>query len=120
MIISLKFFGVLLGSALIYWAIPRQKYRNLFLSLISLAFITWFDKWAGVLIVTLTVFSYFFAVLIYSNKNKKLFHRIGIIGLLGVLIAFKYTDLLAETFNQFSTFINALPKFHIEKLLLPL
>lgn len=120
MIISLKFFSVLIGSALIYWAIPWQKYRNLFLSLVSLVFISWFDKWAGVLIITLTVFTFLFALLIDTRKNKKLFHRIGVIGLLTVLIIFKYTGLLAETFDQLSSFMHTLPEFKIDKILLPL
>lgn len=120
MIISLKFFGVLVGSALIYWLIPWQKYRNAFLSLVSLAFVSWFDKWAGVLILSLTIFTWFFGLLIDRKENKKFWHVLGIVGLLAVLIVFKYSGLMVETFNQLTSFITTLPEFHIDKILLPL
>lgn len=120
MIISLKFFGVLVGSALIYWLIPRQKYRNLFLSLVSFAYILWFDKSAAIVVVSLSVFTYLFGVLIDKKNNKRLFHRIGIIGLVAVLIGFKYTGLLAETYNELHSFIHSLPQFRIDKILLPI
>jgi alginate O-acetyltransferase complex protein AlgI len=120
MIISLKFFGVLIGSAFIYWLIPWQKWRNLFLSVVSLAFISWFDKGAGLLVITLTAFTYLFALLIDKKENKAFFHKLGIIGLLGVLVAFKYTGLLVNTFNHLHAFISLLPQFQIDKILLPL
>lgn len=120
MIISLKFFGLLIGSAIVYWLLPRQKIRNLFLSLVSIGYITWFDKWAGIMVIALTVFTYLFAQLIDKKQNKALIHKLGIIGLLGVLVFFKYTGLLVNTFNQLHAFIDALPQFHIDKILLPL
>jgi len=120
MIISFVFFGYLIITALIYWTIPKQTWRNLFLAIASLGFIAYHDKWAAVLVVILTVFTYFMANQIEKKENKKLYHRLGIVGLLLVLVGFKYIGLLANTFNTLAEFFSALPVFKIENLLLPL
>jgi D-alanyl-lipoteichoic acid acyltransferase DltB (MBOAT superfamily) len=120
MIISFYFFGILILSALIYWLLPRQKLRTVFLLLVSLGFVSLFDRLAALMIVLLTAFAYVFAILIEKQKNRKLFHRLGILGLLVVLGIFKYLGFFAETISSMAGFVANLPAFHFEDLLLPL
>lgn len=120
MIISFNFFCILILSALIYWVLPRQSFRTIFLIIASLGFILIYDKFAVLMIILLTAFTYAFASLIEKQKNKRLFHRLGIIGLLIVLGIFKYLGFFAETISNMAGFFANLPAFHFEKLLLPL
>lgn len=120
MIISFYFFGVLILSALIYWLLPGQKLRTIFLIIASLGFIGIYDKFAVLVIFLLTIYAYGFAYLIEKQKNKKLFHRFGIIGLVIVLSIFKYLEFFADMISNMTCFIAGLPVFHFEKLLLPL
>lgn len=120
MIISYKFFICLIASALIYWAIPKQKFRSIFLFFVSLIYIGLHDIYAVIIILCLTTFSYLFAYLISTKPNKSLYHKLSIIGILLVLIIFKYLGFLTNTLNQMAEFLRLLPQFHIESLLLPL
>ncbi len=120
MIISFSFFIILILSALIYWLLPKQHLRTVFLIISSLGFIASYDKFAFLALVFLTIYTYFFANLIGKQKNKRLFHRLGIIGLILVLGVFKYLGFFITTFANLASFIIDLPKFNIEKLLLPL
>ncbi len=120
MIISFKFLVFLIISASIYWIIPKQKIRILFLSAISLIYIGFHDKYAVVIILTLTTFSYIFAYFISVKPNKSLYHRLSIIGVVSVLMVFKYLGFLTNTLNELAEFFRFLPQFHIDNLLLPL
>jgi D-alanyl-lipoteichoic acid acyltransferase DltB (MBOAT superfamily) len=120
MIINFHFFVILVSSAIIYWLLPQQRLRTVFLIVASLGFISIYDKYAVLMIVLLTAFVYLFAILIEKHKNKKLFHRLGIIGLLIVLGIFKYIGFFSEIMSSLSRFITDLPEFHIENLFLPL
>lgn len=120
MIISQIFFSTLFLSLLIYWMTPAQRWRNISIALISLAYIAWYDPFAAILVVILTAFSYLMAWLMENKSGKKLYHRIGVTGLLLVLIAFKYLGLLTGTLNDLVEFLGALPVFQIDKILLPL
>jgi len=120
MIISFQFFGILILSAFIYWLLPRQDLRTIFLIIASLGFIGIYDKFAVLVIILLTIYAYGFAYLIEKQNNKKLFHRLSIIGLVFVLGIFKYLGFLANTISSMTSFIAGLPVFHFEKLLLPL
>jgi alginate O-acetyltransferase complex protein AlgI len=120
MIFNIKFFLLLIVSSIIYWIIPKQNIRNLLLTLASLGFIYYLDRYAILVVILLTIYTYIFGFLIESNINKKLFHKIGIIGLIIVLVIFKYLGLLTNTLNGFFEFFGQLPVFNIEKILLPL
>lgn len=120
MIISLPFFGILLLSATIYWLLPRQLYRIGLLIAASLGFIGIYDKFAVIVILVLTIYTFTFAALIEGGKNKKLFHRLGIVGLVIVLTGFKYLGFLATTLSNLAAFVVDLPKFNIDSILLPL
>jgi alginate O-acetyltransferase complex protein AlgI len=80
-------------------------------------FIGYFDIGAALLVIVLTLYSYLFANLITSKKNKSFYHKSGIIGLLLVLVIFKYLGLLSNTINSLSSFIGLLPKIETIKIL---
>lgn len=120
MIVSVRFFAFLILVAVLYWIIPKQTIRNYFLSIASLLYIAFFDRWAVLMILILTLYSYFFASLISTKKQKKILHKISITGLILILIVFKYMGFLSNIMNQLSDFFSFLPEFHIEELLLPL
>ena len=117
--IGLAFFGFLVGSASIYWLIPRQQIRTVFLSAVSLVFISLNDRWATVVVVALSVYAYGMGKVI-GRTQKPVYHRLGVVGLVLVLVVFKYLGLLEETFNGLSRCIQSLPTFHIDYLILPL
>ena len=118
--ISLPYFGILVFAAIIYWLLPKQNWRNLFLSIVSLFFIASLDKWAAIIVIILTTFTYLFGWIISSFSPKKTFHLIGIVCLLLILVVFKYMGLFVNTWNSLNDFFKLLPVFNFEKLLLPL
>jgi alginate O-acetyltransferase complex protein AlgI len=120
MIISFLFFIILIASAVLYWSIPYSKLRSFVLPVASLLFIFLQSETAFLIVVVLTLYTYLFAILIEKYKSKKLFHRIGVMGILGLLIIFKYSGLLVETINDINRFINLFPRINIELALLPL
>lgn len=120
MIVSLNFFIILTLSVLIYWIIPIQKYRIIFLSISSLLFISIYDINAAITIVVLSLFSYSIASLIQSDKHNFFYHKLGVIGLIAILIICKYLGLLTETLNSLREFILFFPLIRIKYILLPL
>ncbi len=119
MIISPQFFAFLVLVALVYRLLPWKQVRLAFLSLASLLFIAYLDRSAAIVTVALTIWTYLFGVLLDRYK-KRVFLMIGILGILGSLIAFKYLGLLSGTLSYLARFIDGLPDFRIENLLLPL
>lgn len=118
--ISLKYFSILIVSLIAYWLIPRQRLRNILLIVSSLYFIYSLDKWSVIVVVSLSLISYCFGLLIYKYKKKAWIHALGVTLVLAVLIVFKYLGFLAGVFNSITAFLNVLPAFEIKHLLLPL
>ena len=116
--ITIQFFGFLLVGMIVYWVIPKQYYRNIWLSLSSLIYLYLLDKNALVIAVALSIFSYIMASGIEkSQKGKAVWHKSGVIVIILVLVYFMYLGF----FNTiFSTLITDFPKFPVDKLLLPL
>ncbi len=119
MIISPLFFAYLVLVALVYRQLPWKQIRVLFLSIASLAFIAHLDRSAAIVTLGLTVWTYLFAYLLEHYK-KRIFLVVGILGILGSLIVFKYLGLLSGTLSYLTRFVEGLPDFRIENLLLPL
>jgi alginate O-acetyltransferase complex protein AlgI len=117
--VSLKFFGFLAGAFLIHWFIPNQRARSWFLSGVSLAFIFVHDRAAAVIVVALSLYATAMGALI-AKTGRAIVHRTGVIGVLLVLIVFKYLGLLEGTINSLAQFVGILPVFDINKLILPL
>lgn len=118
--ITLRFFGILILSFILYWVVPKQRIRNWVLILGSITFLYMTDKWSVVVVLGLTVFSYLFGNLIYGQKKQGLFHFLGVSGVLAVLVVFKYLGFLTGITNSLFSFIEGLPSFEIAKLIMPL
>lgn len=120
MIFGLNFFGLLVLTATIYWLVPKQIIRNIVLIVSSFIFIGLNDFNALIVVICLTVYTYLFGFLIETKSNKALYHKAGIIGLIVVLVIFKYLGLLSNTINQFTNCISGFPKISVIQLFLPL
>jgi D-alanyl-lipoteichoic acid acyltransferase DltB (MBOAT superfamily) len=86
----------------------------------SMVFLYQYDHYSPIVILTTSVFSYVFAALIEKGKNKSFYHGTGVIALLLLLAVFKYLGFLDQTIHSLFSFVAMLPKFRIEKLILPL
>ncbi len=118
--ISFEFFGILCLSLSLYWLLPVQRFRNLVLSAASLLFIWLLDHRSLFVVMALTLFSYGMGHLIYRLKRKGWAHALGIFGVLISLVFFKYLGLLAGISDSLYIFMEALPRFSLHHLLLPL
>ncbi len=117
--ISLPYFLLLGGSVPVYWLIPRQRGRNAFLSLVSLAFIALNDPLAALVVLALSAYAFGMGVLIGSAR-RPLIHHLAVAGILLVLVLFKYAGMLNETVEGLERFFGSLPSFRLAHLLLPL
>jgi alginate O-acetyltransferase complex protein AlgI len=94
LIISLPFFVALLIATALYWTLPGASTKTILLPLFSVSVIAAYDLLAGLLVIALTIVAWLFARRIEpNNRSKKLFHRAGILILLGCLLTFKYNIL---------------------------
>ena len=118
--VDVKFFGALLVSICIYWLIPKQALRNIFLVLASIMVLFLYDKWSPLVVVCLSVWSWAFGYLISKKKHAALYHCVGVIGLLGSLAVFKYLGFLAGVLSHLNEFISLLPNISFDHLILPL
>ncbi|MCK9583809.1 MAG: hypothetical protein M0R69_02725 [Candidatus Cloacimonetes bacterium] len=118
--ISFEFFAILGLSLVLYWLLPAQRARNLLLSAASLLFIWLLDHQSLVVVLALTLFSYGMGQAIYRLKRNSWVHVLGVIGILASLIFFKYLGFLAGLFDSLYIFLEALPRFSLHHLLLPL
>ncbi len=119
MIISYPFFITLLLSAVIYWRIPLQQHRNLFLSVSSLIFVYFISKPAFTVIISLSIFSFCAAYLI-EKYQKSFIYWSSIAGIVALLAVFKYSELLAGIFSMLNLPSIFSLGFSFSQILLPL
>jgi alginate O-acetyltransferase complex protein AlgI len=120
MLLDIKFFGFLIIGAIIYWLIKSHTFRNLWLIIISFSFLAIYDVNAIIIIITTSIFSYAIAIQIERSKDKRLFHRIGLVCLILLLVVFKYLGFLNQIISDTLSFLTQLPQFNFDKILLPL
>lgn len=118
--ISFEFFGLLSLSLILYWLLPVQRLRNLLLVASSLLFLWLLDHQSLIVVLALSLFSYGLGQIIYRLKSSGWAHALGIVGVLSSLIFFKYLGFLAGISDSLYTFLEALPRFSLHHLLLPL
>jgi alginate O-acetyltransferase complex protein AlgI len=114
------FILFLAGSFVIYWLLPNQKLRTFFLGPASLIFILLADRLAGVIVIVLTVYTYFFSVKIQYSKNKTIYHKISIAGIVLLLAFFKYMGFLDDYIYSVFQFFKQNPSHSFNKILFPL
>lgn len=94
---------------LIYYLIPKNKYRNLFLLIVSYVFYgCWIPKYL-VLILGTTGLTYLTSLLINrvnNTKSRKIFLAFGIAINLLILFIFKYSNFFIENINDVFEFLN--------------
>ena len=121
MITSPFYFVLLAGSVILFWVIPRNNLRIIFLALTSLAIVSYWDHWAGVIVIILSSFSFGIAKAIENGRHKTLIHKCGVVVLVLLLFTFKYLGFLDQTFNSLLRLIHASPSsFSINDILPPL
>lgn len=103
---SLVFLCVFLPAVLLLYGVCPGKYRNLFLFLASLAFYAWGEPRYILIMLFSTVFDYANGRLIdyFDNQNnfraKKRVLILSVVGNLGILFLFKYSDFLISSWNS--------------------
>lgn len=101
--LSLSFLCLYLLVLLIYWIMP-ERYRNIFLLISSLAYMTTWD-WCYTLILCVEIlFTWCIGKKISKNKSA-VYVVIGVLTLIIMLVGFKYTDFGLEVLGiSFFTF----------------
>lgn len=117
---DLYYFPFLIVSVAIYWLLPKQTIRKVYLTLCSYAVIWYFDSNALIVVISLTIFTYLISVWMIKSNNPQWIHRFGIIGLLAVLIVFKYLGFFSETLNSLVRVFKLTHPLRIQELFLPL
>ncbi len=118
--ISIPYFALVLVSFLCYWLIPVQRMRNWLLTGASFAFLYLNDKSSILVVLGLTAFTYLLGVWIARARKKDAIHALGVVGILIVLIVFKYLGLLEGIIKAALSFMEALPDFDIRRIIMPL
>jgi alginate O-acetyltransferase complex protein AlgI len=118
--LGILFTLILVVSLIIYWIVPNQKSRNIFLGLASIIFVLLADKTAGMIAILLTVYTYIFSVIIEKSARKSLYHKISVIGIVLVLAFFKYFGFLDKYICSVSNYFFHYPNHPFEKILMPL
>jgi alginate O-acetyltransferase complex protein AlgI len=119
-IFGVAFFAFAAAVAGIYWLIPRPRWRAGWLALASLLFVGHYDRGAAVVVVALTVYSYLAAGLVEQHRDRHWPHRLGVTGLVLVLVACKYMGLLTETVASLRHLAGGPPVWSFEAFFLPL
>lgn len=107
-------------TALLFWILHKRWMRTALLVVTSYAYIWRFDRKAVFVVLGLTLFTYLIALLMEKLSKPAILHKIGVIGLLLILVAFKYLGFMGGIINSLTSFVSTLPVFKIEKLFLPL
>lgn len=103
---SLVFLCAFLPMVIALYAICPGKFRNFLLALASLFFYAWGEPVYILIMLFSTVFDYTNGRLLeyFDNQNKQNFKKgiliLSVIGNLGILFFFKYTDMLIVSWNQ--------------------
>ncbi len=106
---------------LVYVVTPRAA-RNTVLLLASLLFYAWGEKFFVLVMLGSIAFNYLVGLLVEAGRPRglhKLFLIVGIVGNLGLLVAFKYADFLIGNLNAVLTALNE-PPLRVPPIHLPI
>jgi alginate O-acetyltransferase complex protein AlgI len=82
--------------------------------------VAYWDKWAALVVIALTSFTYGIGVLIETRQNRKLYRTIGVVGLLLALVLFKYLGFLGDTVNSLLHLFGRYPHVSLGAIVRPL
>jgi alginate O-acetyltransferase complex protein AlgI len=114
------FISTFLFSAIVYWLIPKQRIRNVFLALASMVFVFLLDKSAFAIVLFLTLYSFGFSFLISNSQKKSFFHKLSVSGIVIILLFFKYAGFLDKYFTNVIDYFSFSGQHSFESLLIPL
>ena len=103
---SLVFLCVFLPVVLVLYMICPVKCRNLLLAVVSLVFYAWGEPRYILVMLFSIVFDYSIGrgMEYFAQKQKDKCHKamlvLSVVGNLGILVFFKYTDMLIKSWNQ--------------------
>lgn len=106
---SLVFLCIFLPGVLVLYSVCPGRYRNLLLMLASFLFYAWGEPKYILIMIFSTLFDYGNGRLIeyFGNQNnpgaKKGILLLSVIGNLGILFVFKYTDFLIASWNELTS-----------------
>jgi len=116
----LIFLFIVLGMIAIF---HYRKFQHLFLIFSSLFFLYYTDNYLVTLLIFTILLHFYTGRAIYnasSSRSKKLFFVIGLVGSLGILGFFKYSDFSITQFNLFGNILNLGSEIPILNLALPI
>jgi len=116
----LIFLFIVLGMIAIF---HYRKFQHLFLIFSSLFFLYYTDNYLVTLLIFTILLHFYTGRAIYnasSPRSKKLFFVIGLVGSLGILGFFKYSDFSIIQFNLFGNILNLGSEIPILNLALPI
>jgi len=114
------FISTFLISAAVYWLIPKQRIRNVFLALASMVFIYLLDRSAFAMVIFLTLYTYGFSFLISNSQRKSFYHKLSVFGVLMILVFFKYAGFLDKYASGIVNYFSFSGSHPFESLLMPL
>ena len=100
-----------------------RRFQHLFLIFSSFFFLYYTDNYLITLLIFTILLHFYVGQKIYSSKNflhKKIFFIVGLVGSVGILGFFKYTDFVISQFNLFGTHIDLNSEIPLLNLALPI
>lgn len=119
MIIDPTFYLLLVGGALLYWMIPVQRVRVFLLCVLSLAYIVANDEKAAIVVLFLSLYTWGAGKLI-ARRRYRWAHPLSIIGLVIVLVVFKYLGFLESVIRDALALVSLQSPFRFALVFLPL
>ena len=104
-------------------AIKNRKFQHIFLLVISYFFFYFTSNYLVTLLIISTLLDYYLGNKIWNENNiikKKIFLILSLIGNLGLLGFFKYSDFAIAQFNIFGTHFNLNSEIPLLDLILPI
>lgn len=104
-----------------YWIIPN-RFRNIFLLIVSYFFYMQWNSYYIVLLVAVTIITYVSGLLLEKNTHtckRLLIGTSGIVICLGILGIFKYFNFAVQTANRFMILLGQSPITWTSRLILP-
>jgi len=114
------FISTFIFSSLVYWLIPKQRIRNVFLALVSLVFVFLLDKTAFAIVLFLTLYTFGFSFVVSNSQRKSFYHKISVSGIVLTILIFKYAGVLDKYFTDVIRYFSFTNSHNFESLLLPL
>lgn len=119
---SITYGAFFLSTFFIYWSLPKDSWRRLFLTLASFLFYGFWDYRYIALMLFVIVVAFFTALAITNSTNetqRKRWLSLGVVSHLSVLFYFKYVDFFLGSLNGFASDLDYKLNLPLPNVLLP-